>query len=86
MAIKGKIGMLTLIAAMMGGNYAENSNDLQLKDIDVKPKEPIIPKGCKKYVFKESFGTLEVVAMNKKSAMKKYNKWYDANTLKPNTP
>lgn len=39
-----------------------------------------IPKGCKKYVFKESFGTLEVIAMNEKSAMKKYNKWCAANS------
>ena len=64
MSMKEKLGMLAVMAAMMGGGYAENSNDLAPQDIDVKPKEPIIPKGCKKYVFKESFGTLEVIAMN----------------------
>ena len=80
MSMKGKLGMLAVMAAMMGGGYAENSNDLAPQDIDVKPKEPIIPKGCKKYVFKESFGTLQVIAMNEKSAMKKYNKWVASNS------
>ena len=78
--MKGKLGILAAMAAIMGSGYAENSNPLRPEDIDVSPKEPIIPKGCKKYVFKESFGTLEVIAMNEKSAMKKYNKWCAANS------
>jgi len=43
--------------------------------LDLTPKEKPIPKGCKKYTYKERFGTLEVIAMNEKSALKKYNKW-----------
>jgi hypothetical protein len=35
----------------------------------------VIPNGCKEYVFNESFGILKVIAMNEKSAFKKYNKW-----------
>lgn len=88
--MKKGLGMIVMGAALMSDLNSpldrNSKSDLRPEDIDVKPKEPVIPKGCKKYVFKESFGTLEVVAMNKKSAMKKYNKWYDANTLKPNTP
>ena len=46
--------------------------------IEYKPrKEPkkVIPNGCKEYVFNESFGTLKIIAINEKSALKKYNKW-----------
>lgn len=79
--MKKNLGLLTALALMSGGfGSAENSNDLRPRDIDVKPKEPVIPKGCKKYVFKESFGTLEVIAMNEKSAIRKYNKWCAANS------
>jgi hypothetical protein len=39
----------------------------------------VIPNGCKEYVFNESFGTLKVIAMNEKSALKKYNKWCSEN-------
>jgi hypothetical protein len=79
MSMKSNLGLLAMAAAMMGGGYAENSNPLRPEDIDVVPKEPPIPKGCKKYTFKESFGTLEVIAINEKSAMKKYNKWCNLN-------
>jgi hypothetical protein len=77
MSMKGKIGLIATMAAIMGGL------DSPLMNEDYRPevthKEPPIPKGCKKYVYKESFGTLEVIAMNEKSAMKKYNKWCEAN-------
>ena len=79
--MKKNLGLLTALALMLGSaGSAQNSNDLRPEDIDVKPKEPVIPKGCKKYVFKKSFGTLEVIAMNEKSAMKKYDKWCAANS------
>ena len=81
MSMKKNLGLLTALSLMSGDfGSAKNSNKLRPQDIDVKPKEPVIPKGCKKYVFKESFGTLEVIAMNEKSAMKKYKKWCDANS------
>lgn len=82
--MKKGLGMIAMGAALMldlNSPLDRNSkSDLRPEDIDVKPKEPVIPKGCKKYVFKESFGTLEVIAMNEKSAMKKYNKWCAANS------
>lgn len=74
-----KLSSFMAMALLMGGS-ADNSNPLRPQDINVMPKEPIIPKGCKKYVFKESFGVLEVIALNEKSAMKKYNKWCAANS------
>ena len=76
--MKNKLAYVAMMAALLSSSYEtgeNNSNPLRPEDIDVTPKEPIIPKGCKKYVFKESFGTLEVIAMNEKSAKKTYNKW-----------
>lgn len=40
-----------------------------------KPPKKVIPNGCKEYIFTETFGTLKVIAINEKSALKKYNKW-----------
>jgi hypothetical protein len=83
---KGKMGALATMALMLGGlgqvdgfRY-EDKEKRKNKDIGTRPKNSPIPKGCKKYVFKESFGTLEVIAMSEKSAMKKYNKWCAANS------
>ena len=73
--MKGKLGLLLMAAAIMGNGYAENSNPARPEDIDTTPKHPVIPKGCKKYFFRENFGVLEVIAMSEKSALKKYNKW-----------
>ena len=82
MSMKGKLGLLSMTAALIGGGFGMDNekNSIRPEDIDTTPKEPIIPKGCQKYVFKESFGTLEVIATNEKSAMKKYNKWCAANS------
>jgi hypothetical protein len=79
--MKNKIGLLAALSLMSGiFGSAKNSNNLRPSDIDITPKEPQIPKGCKKYVFKESFGTLEVIAINERSATKKYNKWCAKNS------
>lgn len=80
--------MKSLLSVMMplalmaenGSGQFDNNRKLSEKDIDFTPKVPPVPKGCKKYVFKESFGTLEVIAINEKSAMKKYNKWCASNS------
>jgi hypothetical protein len=83
---KGKMGALATMAMMLGGlggvdGFRYGSKEKRKdKDIDLRPKNPPIPKGCQKYVFKESFGTLEVIAINEKSAMKKYNKWCAENS------
>ena len=82
--MKKGLGMLAMAYAIMADLNSpldkNSKSDLRPEDIDVSPKKKIIPNGCKKYVFKESFGTLEVIAMNEKSAMKKYNKWCAANS------
>ena len=80
MSMKSQLGMLAVMSMMMGSEYANNSNDLRPEDIDTRLKEPPIPKGCQKYVYTESFGTLEVIALNEKSALRKYNKWCNANS------
>lgn len=43
-------------------------------NLNREPKK-VIPNGCKEYIFNESFGTLKVIAMNEKSALRKYDKW-----------
>ena len=78
--MKNKIGQLALMAAMFSQFGESSLPRTNPEDIDTTPKEPVIPKGCQKFTFVESWGTLEVVAMNKKSAMKKYNKWYAENS------
>ena len=45
-------------------------NNLRPEDIDMTPPKKIIPKGCK--VF--NINGKEIVAMNEKSARKKYEK------------
>lgn len=67
------------LAAMSGGSFIASGRGNELETFTPIPKEPPIPKGCQKYVYKESFGTLEVIAVNEKSALKKYNKWCAAN-------
>ena len=57
-------------------------NELQPKKIksyfEKVFKKPI-PKGCKEYHFKESFGELTVIAINDKSAMAKKKRWIENN-------
>ena len=72
--------VMSLILREMGGE----SMRVKPNKIDFSPKIPPIPKGCIKYVFQESFGTLEVIAISEKSAYKKYNKWCIINEMKKN--
>lgn len=61
--------------AMMAMSSLYNNNEEHISNKKSTKKDKPIPKGCKKYTFKESFGTLEVIASNDKNAFKKYNKW-----------
>ena len=84
--MKKSFGLMAMALGVFGGfdgmqSPLDNNSKLNVKDIDFTNKIPPIPKGCQKYVFKESFGTLEVICLNKKSALKKYNKWCELNTV-----
>ena len=48
----------------------KGKNNLRPEDIDMTPPKKIIPKGCKVYNVEGK----EIVAINEKSAIKKYNK------------
>ena len=49
--MKGKLGMLALMAGIMGDmNFAQVSKGSK-KEIDFTPEQPPIPKGCKEYWF-----------------------------------
>lgn len=67
--MKSSMRMLTLFAAtgIMSGGFAQHSNSIQPKDIDVKPVEPPTPKGHKKFEMKGK----TIWALNYKNAKKK---------------
>ena len=68
------VGLLSMFA--LASSVSQNQfdlgerNNLRPEDIDVKPKKKLIPKGCKVYDIEG----VEIVALNEKSAIKKYNK------------
>jgi hypothetical protein len=81
--MKGKLAMLSIMAAMMGGNSSPYDG-IETKEIDAKPKEPPIPKGCQRYFFnanggyntkRDSYTIFECVASNYKQAKKKFDKF-----------
>lgn len=77
---------LMMMAAAMLSLDTPNSNTKNKKtsidDIDLTPKKSPIPKGCKEYSFNQDgkFTTIEseivfkCVAINEKSAIKKFNR------------
>lgn len=81
MSMKGKLGMLAVMAAMMGSGYAENSNSIRPEDIDTSPKEKPIPKGCKRYYYNKngicckSESEVYFDAMKPSKAREKYERW-----------
>jgi hypothetical protein len=76
---KGTAGLLLGIAAIMGGlehpmydddpTSKRGKNPLRPEDINLNTKK-IIPKGCQVY----NINGVEIIAINEKSAIKKYNK------------
>ena len=46
------------------------TNPLRPEDVDVRPKKKPIPKGCKVFEIEG----VSIVALNEKSAVKKFNK------------
>lgn len=90
--MKKSLGMIAMAAALMADLNSpldrNSKSNLRPEDINVKPKEPIIPKGCQKYYFDEVGNCLYdvkhetavfcCIAINEKSAMKKFNKWLSA--------
>jgi hypothetical protein len=70
---------LAMMAMMADTNFGEIPKETKRKYEPGKEPKKVIPNGCKEYVFNERFGTLKVIAMNEKSALKKYNKWCSEN-------
>lgn len=65
------LALATMLATMdsMGSGYREK-NSLRPEDINLTPKKRIIPKGCQVFVIEG----VEIVAINEKSAIRKYKK------------
>ncbi len=88
---KGILSMMGMMLAMSDPAAREAYGEASNSEIIKKSKEPvkqIIPKGCKKYYFTRGgrFDTddskwddvdyiFDCIAMNEKSAMKKFEKW-----------
>ncbi len=66
--------LLYAISAWGLMNWPNTKERTSIDDIDLTPKTPPIPKGCKKYVFSGDNGSVEIIAMNEKSAIKKHEK------------
>ena len=70
------VQMISTMAAMLGGMDYPNHNDkngLTPDQIDVTPHPKKIPMGCKEFVFSsDEHGHIRIVALNEKSALKKY--------------
>jgi hypothetical protein len=76
------LGSIMMAAAMLSlDTPLRNTKKTSIDDIDFNPKKPPIPKGCKEYFFNQEgkFSTIEseivfkCVAVNDKSAIKKFN-------------
>ena len=68
-----KLLALAFLASMSESFAPQDHN--HIPQASPEPKEPVIPKGCKEYFF----GEFKCVAINEKSAEKKYKKWQLAN-------
>ena len=81
MSMKSKLGMVAMAAVLMDGGFGMNKSPIEIKDIDVTPKEPPVPNGCKRYYYNKmgscNKGQHEVYfdAMKHKTAYLKYEKW-----------
>ena len=86
MNIKSKLALLPFLITAMGGDLdnlcIDNSkSNLTPQDIDVKPKEKPIPKGCQRYYFNEngfcskSESIVSFDAMKPEKANDKYQRW-----------
>lgn len=81
--MKTTLGLLGMAAALMSGSYAkeEGGNPLRPEDIDVKPKETPVPKGCTRYYFnkegicRKGEHLVYFDAIKERNAIKKWERW-----------
>jgi len=92
--MKSRLGLIALSAALMEGfgnsfSGGEKKKRINVNNVDTKPKDTVIPKGCTRYYF-DKYGNcytsklqimavqsvlFETTALSKKSAIKKFNKF-----------
>lgn len=80
MSMKSKLGPLAALAIISGGLDFMSTNDngkRNVSDFNGEPAKKPIPNGCKEYEYRCEFGVFKVIALNEKSAYKKYSKWYN---------
>jgi hypothetical protein len=70
---------LMMMAAMFEGingqGYDSGKSNITPEKIDVTPKQKPIPKGCSKYQFTHEGEQFFCIAINQKSAERKFNNW-----------
>lgn len=94
MGSKSKLYTLVMMGAMLSSMDQNSEREYYEKELNIEPKKPIIPKGCKEYNFTRSgrFDTTEnmwsdidyiftCVASNSKNAIKKFQKFSTENNL-----
>lgn len=82
------LGMMGMMLAISGDSMMRDEMSSNREILNKQPPKKIIPKGCKKYYFTRGgrFDTddskwddvdyiFDCIAMNEKSAMKKFEKW-----------
>jgi hypothetical protein len=79
-----------MIGALMAMSEVNSSSSrTPNKDVLRRKPEPVIPKGCKQYFFTltgsiyseaNSNTVFNTIASSEKSAIKKFDKWYNQNT------
>ncbi len=80
MSIKDKIGLLALASVILVEDFG-NKKPIRPEVTDVTPKEPPVPKGCKRYYYNmhglccKDEGMVYFDAMKPSKAFAKYQKW-----------
>jgi len=70
--MRNQMNRIASLLAMGIISHVDNGkNYLNRDNVTVEKPKLAIPKGCQLYIF----GEFECIALNKASALKKYNKW-----------
>lgn len=91
--MKSRLGLYALTSFALAHSYnpleRKSKNDLRPQDIDITPKEAVIPNGCKEYYFNylgefinknDGVYAFKCIAISDKSACKKFQKWVKSQT------
>lgn len=67
--MKKSLAILAILANVFGGKTAPAAVTAAVVNPPQPSKKPVIPKGCKEFVFADGF---KCIALNERNAMKKW--------------